>query len=138
MRMTECERCLASKKTATIIDMLNPDTGLTWCYGKTIEECRAEYPDVEEMTVDEFCEWKTAQQRTPITWEPTTAENYDDMLNVLPPAAFTGSAFLVGEPWDHDAGNGLPRFTAFRRSGNTYEVSSRPMTRPEFREEAIQ
>lgn len=137
MEMTDCNRCVVSKARMTIIDVLHPVTGRTFCYGKTVEDCRAEYPDAEEMTIDEFCASKAAQQRTPITWEATTAERFEKMLCVLPPADGTPGfrAFLVGEAYDHDAGNGRPRFQAFRTRGGLYEVASRPMTRAEFRAE---
>ena len=133
--MSDCEGCFASKERSTIIDTINPMTGLSWCYGKTLAKCREEYPDAEEMSVDEFCAWKAAQQRTPIKWTPTTATRFHDMLGCLPPALVLRGAFLVGEPYDHDAGNGQPRFQGFRQRGDVYEVGSRPMTRDEFRSE---
>jgi len=132
LSLSDCDRCFASRERSTIIDVLHPNTGRTVCYGKTLEDCREEYPDAEEMSVDEFCAWKASQQRTPITWDATAEEKYHDMLNVLPPAKWTGGAFLVGEPWDHDAGNGRPRFAAFRKRGEVYQTANRPLTIPEF------
>jgi len=133
----DCERCYASKKSGHIIDTIRPWDGLTWYNGHTLEQIQAEDPDAEEMGVDEFCAWKAAQQRTPITWTPTTGERYDEMLGCLPPALMLRGGFLVGEPCDHDAGNGQPRFQAFRvrslHDENIFEVASRPMTRTEFR-----
>ena len=132
----ECERCFASKTTGEIIDTINPETGLTWCFGKTLSQCREEYPDSEEMTVADFCMWKAEQQRTPITWQPTTEQVFDDMLGCLPPALMLAGGFLVGEPFDHDAGNGQPRFQGFRQCGESFFQSNRPLTRAEFRDEA--
>jgi hypothetical protein len=132
LQMSDCTQCFASRAQGTIIDVLHPTTGLTVFYHKTLEQCRETYPDAEEMSVDEFCAWKAQQQRTPISWEATTEEKYDYMLSALPPAKWIGGAFLVGEPYDHDAGNGLPRFEAFRQRGRVYEVGNRPMTVPEF------
>ena len=53
--------------------------------------------------------------------------------------------FLVGEAWDHDAGNGQPRYTAYYKAKgfsvekgthvDIFMVSNRPMTRAEFRRE---
>jgi hypothetical protein len=57
------------------------------------------------------------------------------MLNVLPPAAWIGGAFMVGEPTDHCAETGRPRFQAYRERGMQFEVASRPMTIAEFRAE---
>jgi uncharacterized short protein YbdD (DUF466 family) len=132
LEMSDCTQCFASRKQGTIIDVLHPTTGLTVFYHKTLEQCRETYPDAEEMSVDEFCAWKAQQQRTPISWEKSTSKQYWDMLGAVPPAKYLGTAFLVGEPYDHDAGNGLPRYEAFRQRGRQYEVSNRPMTIPEF------
>jgi hypothetical protein len=65
-------------------------------------------------------------------WAATTKEIYWDMLEVLPPAAMMGGGFLVGEPVDHHATSGQPRFEAFIKQGEKYSVSSRPITRKEF------
>jgi hypothetical protein len=130
-----CDRCYASRSQEVIIDVIRPDTGLTWYFGQTLAQVRAEYPDAEEMSVDEFCEWKAARQRTPIAWTPTTEAKFYDMLGAVPPAAMTGGGFLVGEAADHDAGNGRPRYAAFRQVGEAFETANRPMTVEEFREE---
>ena len=37
-----------------------------------------------------------------MTWKRTTEAKYDEMLEILPPALWTGLGFLVGEPLDHD------------------------------------
>jgi len=74
------------------------------------------------------------QNTDPITWTETTEDRYNDMLEVLPPAAMIGSAFLVGEPSDHCAATGQPRFEAFRQRGAVYLVASRPMTIRELRD----
>lgn len=126
--------CFASKTTATVIDVLGPD-GRTQINGKTLDDVRRDYPDAEEMTLDAFCEWKAARQDSPVTWEETTAERFDDMLGCLPPAMMAGGGFLVGEPWDHHATTGEPRYQAFRQRGGRFEVADRPMTRAEFRAE---
>jgi len=143
VQMSDCERCYASKARATIIDVLHPVTGLTVCFDRDLADVQREYPDAEEMSVDEFCAWKAQQQRAPITWEPTTAERFDEMLNVLPPAVMVRGGFLVGEAFDHDAGSGRPRYQGFRvrrdADGNeTYTQGSRPMTVAEFRKEVAQ
>lgn len=124
------DRCFVSRERGTIIDLIA--NGLTIIYGKTLTQVQSEYPDAEETTVSEFCSWKAKCQRRPIAWLVTTEDRFDEMLCCLPPAAMQGSGFLVGEPWDHDALTGEPRFQAFRQSGDLYEVSSRPMTKREF------
>ena len=138
--MQDCVDCFAVPGSDNIIDVLHPATGLTVCYGKTLDQVREERPEyakAERMTVEEFCCQKAMRQHAPITWAPTTAERFDEMLGVLPPAAGCNGfrAFLVGEPWDHDAETGEPRFQGFRMRGDKHEVASRPMTRREFKRE---
>jgi hypothetical protein len=129
---TPKERCFASKARGTVIDVLNPFSGLTACFGKTLADVRKEYPDAEEMLLEDWCAWKAAQQRTPITWQPTTPERYEYALNAVPPEVMWRGWFLMGEPENHDAGNGQPRSYAYRNGLGGFEVSSRPMTRSEF------
>lgn len=132
----DCTRCIAVPGTDYIIDMIHPDTELTIVYGKTLAQVRAEkgeYAGAVIMDFDEFMRQKAARQHTPITWERSTAEKYDEMLECLPPASMYGGGFLVGEPWDHDAETGEPRYQGFRHSGDGYYVATRPMTVREFR-----
>lgn len=131
----EPSECFAIRGV-TMIDLINPATGLTAIYSKTLEECRAEkgYEHAERMTIDEFCQSKAATQDTPIIWEPVTEEHYYEMLEVLPPAAYLPHGFLVGEPWDHHALTGRPRYQAFIGDKGGYFASSRPMTKREFME----
>ena len=132
--VSEPSECIAVKGL-TMIDVINPDTDLTAIYGKTLDECRQEkgYENAERMTIDEFCQSKAQAQDTPIAWEPTTEERHDEMLGCLPPAAYGVNGFLVGEPWDHHALTGRPRYQAFIHNGDQYLVSSRPMTKAEFK-----
>jgi hypothetical protein len=58
-----------------------------------------------------------------------------DMLNVLPPAIMLTNGFLVGEPYDHEADTGKPRFDGFKQMGGKFYAASRPMTREEFKKE---
>ncbi len=130
-------RCMVSRSEETVIDLLDPVTGRT-VYGKKLPgELKLEYPDIEELALGEFVDWKQARQRTEIGWELVTEERFLDMLNVLPPAATSADmrAFLVGEPADHEAGTGLPRYDAFvQRVGSEagFYASNRPMTQVEF------
>jgi hypothetical protein len=118
-----------------IIDVVNPATGRTWINGHDAVEIAAREPGAVLMTWETFLSAKAARQHTPIRWDPSTAEQYDEMLNVLPPVDWTGSAFMVGEPDDHDAATGAARFRAYRQRDDRYEVANRPMTRAEFRAE---
>ena len=136
--MQSTDECFAVRGV-TIIDLINPATHRTHLYGKTLADCQAE-PDyagkqtVERMTVEEFCRSKAALQDVPITWTETTEERYGEMLEVLPPIAMGNGGFLVGEPWDHHALTGDPRFQAYRQVGERYEASNRAMTVQEFRQ----
>jgi len=132
------ERCFVSKGAGVMVDTLRPGTNVTHIYGKTLDQCREKYPDIEEMSVNEFCAWKAEQPRTPVKWELTTEEKFFKAMEVLPPAdQIPAKGFLVGEPMDSDALTGAPRFQAFRRKPFPlcFYVSSRPLTRKEFRAE---
>jgi hypothetical protein len=119
----------------TIIDLVFDESGLTHCYGKTLAEVQKEYPDAVLMTLDEFCKAKAARQDSPIQWLETDEKTFHDMLEVLPPIAFDApyTAFLVGEPCDHHAGTGRPRYQGFVTVGKRYYKTSRPVTVKEFR-----
>jgi len=67
-----------------------------------------------------------------VTWTEVTEDKYEEMLGVLPPAAYAGAGFLVGEPFDHDPATGRPRYEAYRCRGGRFEVADRPLTRAEF------
>jgi len=69
----------------------------------------------------------------PVVWTETTAERFEEMLTVLPPAIMLAGNFLVGEPWDHHAVTGRPRFAAYRFQDRKYYEASRPMTVKEFK-----
>lgn len=56
------------------------------------------------------------------------------MLGVLPPAYMSQGYFLVGEPLDHHATTGQPRFEAYGKIGNRFIISSRAITIKELKE----
>ena len=130
------QQCFAVRGQ-TCIDTIDPVTGLTTCYRKTLDECRTEYPTAERMTLDEFRESKAREQDTTITWTETTEARYYEMLDVLPPACSRGNGFLVGEPWDHHAITGRPRYQACLFYGGKYYASSRPVSVTEFLNPAL-
>lgn len=124
-----------------LIDIVNPDTGKTAIYGKSLDEVRQNHHDAILMGVGEFCRSKAASQDTAITWHQVTEEKFYDMLGCLPPACHTKRGFLVGEPSDHHAITGKPRFQAYLHQTcgdddwqeHCYYVSNRAMTVSEFR-----
>lgn len=121
-----------------IIDTINPVTGLTRYYERDEAAVVAKYPGAKRYT---WIEWQTnasARQRSPITWHPTDHDTYRRMLECLPPELWTGGAFLVGEPSDHDIWSGAPRFAAYWHRNGVYLYASRPLTRAELRAELNQ
>lgn len=133
MKVAEVTQAYAVPGVDHLIDVINPETGLTWINGETLENVRERYPLAELVDIEQWLAAKGAAQDTPITWSPVSDERAAEMLNVLPPAAYgTGGAFLVGEPVDHHAVSGAPRFEAYTCATGKWEVSSRPLTRAEF------
>lgn len=123
----------------SIIDVIDPETGLTSVYHETFEQIRARYPEAERVAIADWQAQRAAAQDTPIVWTRITRRKYWDMLEVLPPALWIGGAFLVGEPTDHHATTGRPRFAAYRQIGadddsGIYLAASRPMTCEELRQ----
>jgi len=133
LKYSDCRWCFAVPGANHIIDVVHPSTGRTVCFDRTLEDVQVEEPGAVRMLVDDFCEAKAARQHTPITWDDVSESRFTEMLECLPPALMLSGGFLVGEPWDHDAGNGQPRFQAFRRRSGKHYASSRPMTKAEFR-----
>ena len=127
----DCTEAFATDET--LIDTIHPETGLSWCFGRDLENVRQEYPTAQRVNIDEWCKAKGERQSGPVTWSEVTEAQYMEALEVVPPAFFDGRNFLLGEPQDHHAGNGQPRFAAYRNEGGKFLASSRPMTRAEFR-----
>jgi hypothetical protein len=134
-----CVDCYAVPGEGHIIDAIDPTTGLTFHYQKSAAAVLAANPGAIRLPLEDWSKARAVLQRTPIIWDPTTADQYDAMLGCLPPIDWTPAGFLVGEPDDHDAGNGQPRFRAYRYIGTgttpRYYRSSRPLTRAEFTRE---
>jgi len=138
LSLNDCTHCIAVPGQDVAIDLVHPITGRTVYGDKTLAEIKAERPEyaaAELMTWEEFSRRAAELQHTPIEWEATTEEEYTYGLEVLPPALWIKGGFLVGEPCDHDASNGRPRFQGFRHDRGPYERASRPMTCAEFRQE---
>lgn len=136
VNIMDCNQCFATRSPwPVLIDVINPKTGRSWVNGHTLTEIQKRYPAAEEMSMDEYTEILANAQNTTISWEPITESEYDEMLGCLPPAYYGSTGFLVGEPTDHDAKTGMPRFTAYRcyPKLNQYWVSNRPMTIKEFK-----
>jgi hypothetical protein len=130
----DCTECWAVPGANTLIDMIHPDTGRTMIYAHDAAAVQAKNPGAVRMTYDAWAAAKAARQQTPVTWAPITAETYEEQLGCLPPIAYTGWAYLVGEPYDHCVTTGHPRYIGNRRRGNHYEQTSRPVTVREWKE----
>ena len=120
----------------SIVDFVNPLTGLSAVQGNTLEQVRRRCgSNVQILTWEAWSAIKAARQEAPVEWLPTDEARYNEMLNVLPPVCWTSFGFMVGEPIDHHAGTGRPRYDAFlQRRDGTYWYASRPLTTQEFRE----
>lgn len=79
----------------------------------------------------EWADLWNAMNNSPVSWIPTTENMYWNMLEAVPPRAMFAGAFLVGEPFNHNA-QGEPIYAMFRYVGNEYEA--RYMTLREFNE----
>lgn len=126
---------------SNVIDFAKPD-GTTLHLVNSREELLARYPDAVLSTYEAWSSARGAEQDSSVTWTEITERQFWDALGALPPALQIGSAFLLGEPFDHHAVTGQPRFTAYVQRviagaedvrTERFEASSRPMTRAEFR-----
>lgn len=124
--------CFAVPGEHNIIDAVNPDTGLSWIEAENLEQIQARYPGAVRMDLDAWIADKAERQNTPIAWDAVTEEEYYRLFECLPPEAYRATGFLVGEPDDHCARTGKPRFMAYRMRGKVCERASRPMTIAEF------
>jgi len=115
-----------------IIDGIHTETGRGIYSNETLDQIRARHPGAEIMTMADFCEAKHARQNMPLVWDDTTDDVYEKSRCCLPPARYGKNSFLVGEPDDHCAKTGWPRYRAFKHDGDKYLVASRPMTLREF------
>lgn len=131
--MMDCTTAFAVPGSSSIIDCIHPVTGRSWINGESLEQIRLRYPGAEIVNIADFCAAKAQRQDSPIQWSEVTADDYEEMLCVLPPAAMMGGGFLVGEPCDHHATSGQPRYRAYIKRAGQYLVASRPMTVKEFK-----
>lgn len=119
-------------------DLVHPITGHGVYSGDTPERMAERFPGVSVVEIAEYRRRRAAEQDAPITWRRSTREAFWYALEVLPPIGWRNGTdsewFLVGEPYDHHAVTGEARFEAHWRVGDSYFVSSRPMTLRELRE----
>lgn len=134
---TDFDEVFAEPGKGWIIDTVNRETGRSAINGQTLEEIQARYPDAVRVSFDDWRAARVAAQNTPIVWDEVSIEQYDEMLCVLPPAVMDGAGFLVGEPDDHSAETGAPRFRAYLAAFGKYYRSSRPVTVREWKARAF-
>lgn len=130
----QIEECFAVPGQGNIIDIIHPATGLGAYSGETLAQVQLRYPGAIRLTLQAWQEQKAKEQDSPITWHETTEEVFMGMLECLPPAAWQGGAFLVGEPSDHHALTGRARFACYKQEGDKYYGASRPLHILEFKE----
>lgn len=114
------------------IDFVDKTTGLTHINRQSLAEVQERYPDAQIMNFDDYLNQKIARQNNELTFEEITEEQFDNALNALPPEKMLKGNFLIGEPYDHCAETGQPRFHGYFYKNYRYEISSRPMTIKEF------
>ena len=134
VRVSDCKMAFAEPGASNLIDLINPNTNRSLIYSHTLEQVRERYPTAEIVNFEEWLKAKAREQDSEITWVATTEDRYTKMLEVLPPAFWEGDYFLVGEPYDHHATSGRPRYQAFGYIGGKYFQASRPMTVQELKD----
>jgi hypothetical protein len=128
----DAEQAFAVPGSDSIVDVIHPATGKSWIAGETLEQIRLRYPGAEVVNFDEWCKAKGDRQNSPVAWTEVSEKQYWDWLECLPPVAMKASGFMVGEPSDHHAASGQPRYQACVRVGDKHYASNRPMTVKEF------
>lgn len=116
---------------SSIIDCATAE-GVSGVRGETLAEIQVRYPNAALVRFEDWYAESQQHHRQPGYWMTTTEARYFDMLNVLPPAAMTAGAFLVGEASDHHGAAGRPRFACYRTNGTAFDTYSRPMSHAEF------
>ncbi len=86
------EYCFFSPSDNTIIDSLGKDEERTLIEGETLEQVRKRYPDAIKIKFDEA--WNIQEEAGITDPEEISEEEYDWLLNVLPP---------VGHWWSYDS-----------------------------------
>jgi len=124
--------CFADINDSCIDDLVNMETKTGVYSKKSISELQKENPKAKVMKISEWSQIRHDRQNTPVQWLESTEEDYDYALGCLPPIAYNGSGFLVGEPYDHDPLTGSPRFRAHIMQNDKFFKSDRPITIEEF------
>lgn len=128
----DAEQAFAVPGESSIIDVIHPTTGKSWIAGETLEEIRLRYPSAEVVNINDWQLQKAMRQDSPVLWNEITDGKYWEWLECLPPAIMFPNAFMVGEPSDHHALTGKPRYQACVHVGDKYYASDRPMMVKEF------
>ena len=126
--------CFSAPNSPQPLDLVHPATSRGIYSHETLAEIQARHPGTRIVSLAEWANEKAAIQDAPWTWLPSTATDYDNALGALPPASMRNGAFLLGEPQDHHAITGRPRYDAYHHdtATDTYLASSRPLTVLEF------
>jgi hypothetical protein len=135
--LTDSGDVFAAPGSNSIFDVVLSD-GRSAINGLTLEEIQARErnPAIVRMPFDDWRAQAAArQQAAPLRWLRTDRHTYMRMLEVLPPIAWDGAAFCVGEPYDHCFATGRARYMAYRMLGDDggYQVTSRPVTVAELK-----
>lgn len=131
--LEDCVDCVIVPGYTHPYTLLHPGTGRSIYGGETLEEIQKQYPTAIKMNYKEYAAERTARLNGPVTWNEITEAQFDEWLDCVPPVAFDGNSFMVGEPADHFGPNGAVRYQACFRRGGKHYASSRAMTVLEFK-----
>lgn len=101
-------KCFYVPNSTTIIDTINPITGLSSVDGETLEEIQRRRPGVEVVDFDEACEQVRAASYAKYKSAPEEVdlERWDEALNCMPPMKWRGElsteSFMICEAMTAD------------------------------------
>ena len=96
-------QCFYVPGSSSIVDTINPETGLSSIYGETLQQVRDRYPGAEVWDYDEaWVEFEKGQRQKYMSPpEKITAEKFEEMMNIMPPIKYrTGAlseSFMMSE-----------------------------------------
>lgn len=129
----DCTHAFANDDQDHVIDVIHPVTGLSWINGESFDQMKLRYPEIKIVNMREWFNAKGERQDSPVAWVEITADKFDEYLCCLPPISYGQGRFLVGEPSDHHASSGAPRYHACVSQDGKHYTSNRPLTVKEFK-----
>lgn len=89
--LNECTECWYVPGELHMVDVIVPETGLTWCMGRDEASVKADHPEAQRMAIEYACEQidaaVSAKYVKPVSEIREADFNY--ALDVLPPVSWT-------------------------------------------------